>query len=146
MTMTDETVQVSLSAAGLRALRKAWQDDDSTALTTAVRDLFQGGDGELHLVNVALRQARARQLKPSDVVVVTYGDWALIDNPDMGKYVAHVGEPVGWPVIEYDIDAERLNENWERQLGEKTWMSDQSKSDLAQALADARVRWAALIR
>lgn len=146
MTMTDETVQVSLSATALRALRKAWHDDDHIALTAAVRDLFLGGDGELHLVNAVLRQARAKQLKPTDVVIEAHGDWALIDNPDMGKYVAHVGEPVGWPVIEYDIDAERLNENWERQLGEKTWMSDQSKSDLAQALADARVRWAALIR
>lgn len=143
--MTDETVQVSLSAAGLRALRRAWQDDDTTALTAAVRDLFQGGDGELHLVNVALRQARTKQLKPSDVVVAVYGDWALAEDADGGPWVVHVGEPVGWPVIEYEIPGYRLREDWERQLGEKTWMSDQSKSDLAQALADARARWAARV-
>lgn len=87
-----------------------------------------------------------KQLKPNDRVIETYGDWVLIDNPDMGKYVAHVGELTGWPLIEYDIDACRLGENWERQLDEKAWMSDQSKADLGRALADARARWSDLIR
>lgn len=141
--MPGATIPVNLEVEHLRKLRAVWEKGDpDDELVDAVRALFHGQDGTLPVVNAALQQCRPSQLMANDIVVATHGDWALVENPHKDRYVSHVGHPVGWPAIDYDIEATRLGENWERQLGEKSWMSDQSKADLAAALADARQRWA----
>lgn len=81
---------------------------------------------------------RPKQLRPGDTILERFGDWAITADSDGARYVAHIGHPDGYPPVEYDIDFERLSENWERQLGEKTWMSDSSRADLARALTAAR--------
>jgi hypothetical protein len=81
---------------------------------------------------------RPPQLHGSDKVIQSFGDWAIIESAASDRFVSHVGRPEGWPPIGYDIDFDRLSENWERQLDEKTWMSTSSKADLARALTAAR--------
>ena len=78
------------------------------------------------------------QVRDTDTILERFGDWALLQSQGGGRFVSHVGRPQDWPVIEYDIEFERLDENWTRQLGEKSWMSDQSKADLEMALQAAR--------
>lgn len=52
--ITWSTMKIDVHPAALEALQVAWHRDDPQALTLAVREVFDGQDGELLLVNKAL--------------------------------------------------------------------------------------------